>query len=176
MTSPPPILADLRQATADDHARLEDMTLGSKIMDGSLTPEEYDRLIKWQASAHRALEPLVAGYAADGYAYRSRFGAPQGGPAGPTVDHDTATGIIYVLEGSSLGGSMIYKKLRENPALSSKAPFAFYRDQADWGLRQWRSFVAYLKGRNFDDAAIARAREGAWQAFARFEAEWKATP
>ncbi len=177
MKSPaPPVLDALRAATTDIHANLERMTFGDKIMNGTLTSTEYERLLQWQQTAHLALEPMVSGFAGGEYTYRSRFAThvQWAEPTEPRIDPATAIGILYVLEGSSLGGSLIYRKLQENPALTDKAPFAFYRDQAEWGLKQWRAFLACLSAIPLDPAAIQQATGGARAAFSRFEAEWLA--
>lgn len=173
MKQAPPILTALRTATRADHDRLEAMTLGDRIMDGSLTLDEYERIVDWQRRSHLALEPLVDGFRTDRYAYRRRFpdGAADAGTS--PADRATAVGTLYVLEGSSLGGSMIYRKLLENPALAPAAPFAFYRDQADWGISQWRDLMAYLQEQPFNEEETARAVAAAHAAFGRFAAEWE---
>ncbi|WP_116127806.1 biliverdin-producing heme oxygenase [Lewinella sp. IMCC34183] len=173
MKSALPILDALRAATAEDHQRLESATLGDRIMDGSLSLPEYRRILEWQRRSHALLEPSVADFAAGEYAYRRRFPAPAGAPPPEKVDRATVIGIIYVLEGSSLGGSLIYRKLQDNPALASAAPFSFYRDQADWGLQQWRSFLAYLRQATFTEEEIERATASARDAFGRFTTEWR---
>ncbi|THH36353.1 biliverdin-producing heme oxygenase [Neolewinella litorea] len=172
------LLTALRQSTRADHEALEELTLGEKIMDGSLTAAEYRRIIDWQRRSHLKLEPRVIGFRAGDYAYRPRFVAPAAPPQSETrkTDKATAVGILYVLEGASLGGSLIYRKLQGNASLASEAPFDFYREQAEWGLQQWRNFVAYLNGESFTTDATERAADAAREAFATFRREWIAVP
>ncbi|NJB86642.1 heme oxygenase [Lewinella marina] len=175
MSTSPAILTALRHATRADHQALEEVSLGNKIMDGSLSAPEYRRLIDWQRRSHLVLEPQVAGFQDGNYGYRPRFLAPAA-PGQTQVDRAGAVGILYVLEGASLGGSLIYRKLQSNPALAGQGPFTFYRDQADWGLQQWRAFVNFLGRSPFSPADIARATAAAREAFATFRREWTRVP
>ncbi len=168
------MLAALRSATSAAHTQLEAATLGAKIMDGSLTPEEYARIIDWQRRAHLALEPALYAFAGGNYRYQARFPIDSAVPCEPPLDRATAIGRLYVLEGSSLGGTMIYRKLRQLPALSSFAPFDFYRAQSEWGLKQWKSFVGYLKETPFTDEEIRQATASALDTFAEFGRLWRA--
>ena len=172
---PSSLLAALRQSTRADHERLESLTYGAKIMDGSLTAAEYRRLLEWQRRAHAVLEPQIAGFQRNGYAYRPRFDVPQK-PGAKTADLPRALGILYVLEGGSLGGSVILRKLHANAALESEAPFTFYQQQAEWGVAQWRAFTKMLSTISLSSDDMQRAVAGARDAFGRFEAEWRAMP
>ena len=169
-----PLLQVLRHGTQTAHQQLETVTLGDKIMDGSLTPAEYRRLLAWQRAAHEALEPTVVGFSLEDYRYRPRF-VTDTEQAHLTRDLATTTGRVYVLEGASLGGSIIYHTLQANASLTEEAPFTFYRDQADWGLRQWRSFVAALNTRSFTQEEIETAVRSARNTFATFARQWTAT-
>ena len=172
-----PLLAELREHTRTDHDRLEGMTLGAKIMDGTLTAAEYRRIIDWQRRAHLTLEPLARQLRLGAYTYRSRFAPPPiAVGAAPSVSAPPlplAVGTAYVLEGASLGGSVIYRKLLENPHLQQEAPFTFYQQQSEWGLAQWRQFVAALMswtpGEQQRTATVASAR----QAFRTFTETWQ---
>ena len=100
------ILTAMRSATRAAHEYLESLTLGHKIMDGSLSPHEYRRILAWQRAAHQTLEPAVRDFSVDTYHYRPRFPSadtPQ--PTGGRPDRATAIGILYVLEGASLGAA-----------------------------------------------------------------------
>ena len=167
-----PILSALRTGTQQQHDELEAVTLGDRIMDGSLTPAEYRRLIDWQRRAHQALEPGVQHFTLDEYRYRERFPAVTASSLS-TTDLATGVGTVYVLEGASLGGTAIYRKLLDNPALQEKQPFAFYRDQAEWGLAQWRRFVAALDQQAFAEEEIRQAVRAARAAFSTFERHWR---
>ena len=174
---PPPVLLRLRAATAPAHDELERLSGSRRITDGRLTPAEYDRLIDWQARAHRHLEPLVLGYATPEYRYRSRrdvldFAPHEGVPDLPT-DRLVSLGTAYVLEGGSLGGTVILKHLRANPGLASRAPFPFYAAQAEFGVPQWRAYLTHLAGLTLTDAEEERVVAAAVAAFATFKQQWE---
>ena len=166
------LLTHLRKATRAAHARLESISLGNRIMAGTLTPAEYERLIVWQQRAHATLEPQIHDFAVPGYAYRPRLPIDIPVPSEPT-DLPTAIGILYVLEGGSLGGSLIYKALLANPGLSDYAPFDFYRHQATTGVKQWRAFVTYLRTLDFSAEQTQRAGDSAVATFRQFERLWQ---
>ena len=179
-----PLLAELREHTRTDHDRLEEMTLGARIMDGTLTAAEYRRIIDWQRRAHKKLEPLARQLCLGAYAYRSRFELPAAtrqlvphsvGTAPPVVEPplSVAVGTAYVLEGASLGGSVIYRKLLANPRLAEEAPFTFYRQQSEWGLAQWRQFVAALTSWNPSEGERIATVASAQRAFRTFAETWQ---
>ena len=173
MSAAKDLLSTLRGRTRPLHDRLESLTLGHRIMDGSLTPAEYRQLLDWQRRAHQQLEPAVAEFTGEGYRYRRRFPAVVASAETlATVGLPVALGILYVLEGASLGGSVILRQLRANPALNDEAPFDFYAAQAEWGLSQWRSFVAYAQKLDLSTPEIDRAAESAVNTFSVFERLW----
>ena len=178
-TPPPisPLLTALRTATAPAHRALEERTGGSRILDGSLTLVEYERLIRWQAAAHRVLEPYAV-IEAVGFHSRSRLASLPETPL-PTLDGlqlgddlPSRIGVAYVLEGGSLGGSLILRKLRANPRVAAAAPFPFYAWQAAHGLQQWRAFVASLATLDLSEAEIDRAAQSAVHTFELFGRLW----
>lgn len=167
------LLTHLRSTTRPAHERLESISLGGRIMAGTLTPAEYERLIDWQQRTHRLLEPQVREFSAPGYRYSPRTQPAEGSLSAETTDLPTAVGILYVLEGGSLGGSLIHKALGANPALNGYAPFPFYQHQATTGVKQWRAFVAYLRTLDFSPAEIQRAGDSAVATFRQFERAWQ---
>jgi heme oxygenase len=168
----PPVLTALREATREAHEALESITYGDRILDGSLGVGEYRRLLEWQRRSYGALEPLVGRVRGKNYRYRSRF--DHSVPTSPQLTLPEQVGLLYVLEGSSLGGSVIYRKLLENPRLAGEAPFTFYHQQAEWGVRQWRSFLGYLGTLSLTGEDERTAARSARRAFATFRSEWEA--
>ena len=180
-TSPPPILSALRARTTDAHRSLEEHTDSGKITSGELSLREYERLIRWQTSAHQHLEP---GLAADAD-YASRLPAlrrdlvllqldepsPPPLPSEPLDDVDRI-GLRYVLEGASLGGAVILKALQRTPALQHLDDFHFFAYQKEHGLPQWRTWVQGLRDRDFSDADIERATARAQWGFGVFRELW----
>lgn len=179
----PSILTTLRKATAKQHRALERISNAAAIMDGSLDVEGYRRLINWQARAHAHLEPYLE-FAWDNYRYQSRQSVlPAYQPQTDDLrnlrwvaDPDKATvalGFAYVLEGGSLGGTMILKHLRKNKSLHAHQPFPFYQHQAECGLRSWKKYVTLLASTDFSDAQTEEIVAGAQDAFTVFAHLWR---
>lgn len=154
-------------------------------MDGTIAPDAYLRLLDWQARAHALLEPVVLSQRWEGYTYQSRMSAlPDIASDGKTSagkreasfpeDPLFALGVAYVLEGGSLGGSLIHKKLLANQGLKMYRPFSFYERQARLGVMQWRSYLKYLATTTFTTQEIERITEGGQAAFAVFRDCWLA--
>ena len=146
-------------------------------MEGTLAPAAYRRFIAWQYLAHARSEPGLAEFpwrdhAAD-YAYAARLpqlnqevaaaDRPVAEPLPPPATLAVATGRAYVLEGSSLGGNVIFGHLERNPRLAAFAPFAHYAFQRAHGVGQWRRFAAFAKTHVWSAAeaeeAVVAARE-----------------
>jgi heme oxygenase len=73
-------------------------------------------------------------------------------------------GVAYVVEGSQLGGAVLYKRLAERLA---PHPLAYLKGAAEGPGPRWRAFMAALKADVQGEAAVAQACLGAQDAFAR---------
>ncbi len=172
------LLLRLREATAAAHRGLETATASNRILNRELTPGEYDLIIDWQSRAHRALEPLALAYANPAYQYRSRREFLPGGrcniseTAVPSVDPLVALGTAYVLEGGSLGGAVIHRHLLNNEQLTERQPFLFYAAQAEFGVGQWKRYVAHLGQLSLSEAEQLQVVAAANAAFATFRRLW----
>lgn len=69
-------------------------------------------------------------------------------------------GLIYVSEGSAMGGQFILKKLQTNPCLNQVDAFRFYEGDGDKSLKNWQFFKKYLDEQDKDhlDDIILGAR------------------
>jgi heme oxygenase len=72
-------------------------------------------------------------------------------------------GVAYVVEGSQLGGAVLYKRLAEPLA---PHPLSYLKPDADGPGPRWRAFSAALRAALRSDADIAEACAGARAAFA----------
>lgn len=168
-------LAALRAATANRHAAL-DSGLPIGAPDASLA--DYAAHL---ALLHAWLAPLQAWLAgfADGPAYDHgpRLGlieadlAEAGAPVVACApDHAwpaTATpayrwGVHYVIEGSQLGGAVLYDRLRERLA---PHPLRYLKGDAAGPGPRWRAFTQALRAGVRSQAEIADACAGACAAF-----------
>jgi heme oxygenase (biliverdin-IX-beta and delta-forming) len=71
-------------------------------------------------------------------------------------------GVSYVIEGSQLGGAVLYQRLHER---LSPHPLRYLRGEPDGPGPRWRAFMLALRAHVRDDAAIAQACAGACDAF-----------
>ncbi|WP_426190465.1 biliverdin-producing heme oxygenase [Massilia sp. DWR3-1-1] len=73
-------------------------------------------------------------------------------------------GVAYVVEGSQLGGAVLYQRLAERLA---PHPLAYLKPPADGPGPRWRAVMAALRAQVRTDAELADACDGACAAFAR---------
>ena len=84
----------------------------------------------------------------------------------PWPQHASAAyrwGVAYVVEGSQLGGAVLYKRLAERLA---PHPLGYLRTEAGPGPR-WRMFLDALRGAVQSPKAVVEACQGACDAFDR---------
>lgn len=80
------------------------------------------------------------------------------------ADHHAAYrwGVCYVVEGSQLGGAVLYKQLQ---AQLSPHPLRYLAGEGEPVGPRWRGFVQALEQHVTDETAVRRACEGAIQTF-----------
>lgn len=88
----------------------------------------------------------------------------------PDTSGDAAAmGTCYVMEGSTLGGTVITKVIRDkNPDLPSNA-FTFFSGYGEDNMKMWQSFVARFNEVLQSEEQINKAIESANAAFAGLE-------
>lgn len=178
-----PVLQRLKHRTADLHLEAERHV---RILDPDATDETYARYLTKMFGFHAPLELAFARHAgleAAGFAaaQRAKRGwiahdlAALGVESSPPLcaqlpdlgDVLRATGVAYVIEGSTLGGRFILTKMRPRFGHLMGRATRFlegYRD--DTGTR-WKQFAALAERILYDDAAIDRAVLGARDTFVR---------
>lgn len=157
----------LKQATSSQHDQLEQLMFVDKIMNGSLSVEEYKQILLTNYLVHAGLEKsLYEGLDPDlkqelQISHREKLTAlkqdlqelnitlPQNNTDKNSIQipqNNAATlGAMYVLEGATLGGNVIVKKLKINPNLQ-KLPLNFHYYQiygADL-VSRWKNFCQVL--------------------------------
>ncbi len=160
------ILERLKTETSDAHDRVEALAASDRIMNGSLTPEEYQQLILRNYVLHAAYEPMLdEAIARNGmdelnYAERKKLSflerdLQEMGLAIPEVDFapsfaaatpEEVFGSMYVMEGSTLGGSVIRRRLVSLPEFAG-LPFHFYGCYGDRTGPMWNAFKTVVAER-----------------------------
>jgi heme oxygenase len=152
----------LKSATLGLHQQTEALMPSAALLDGSLGLEAYAQLISALYRIHALLEqplqtalqahPRLAGHyqpqlpslAHDLQALEAATPCP----APPTTlpDHSAATlaGMMYVLQGATLGGQVILKGLKKNERLAH-LPHQYYTGHGPQTGEKWKSFVETLE-------------------------------
>lgn len=170
-----PVVDRLRSATSELHRRIEaSLDIVARLSNSAVRP----RLIRKYAALHIPADASLGPYLADvqGLDFRCRSRAPlllrfAGKAALPTfplpASRGEALGMLYVLEGSTLGGRLILRMLAargvEDPDLAFLDPYG-----AETG-RRWRSFLLVLSREIDDEDEIAEACRGARSGFCHAE-------
>lgn len=152
----------LKEKTASSHTQLEQALFASAIMDGSFTPANYNIVLRVNYLVHYLLEPIFFIILSNkiqeevGLLKRKKTGALaediQASGIDPTTDQSLdisvpdlenegeALGALYVLEGATLGGQVIIRRLKKDPAFSS-SPLAYYNVYAAETGTMWKQFL-----------------------------------
>lgn len=163
------ILEKLRAETRADHDELEAIGLSEKIMNGTLTPDEYKKLVRVHYLVHRSLEKQLEKQNVQQYfpelRYEERKKLPlirkdiaelgmdetdlqRESPAGDLPDPEVPYGLLgtmYVMEGATLGGMVIVKSLRKNDHLKEIDTFHYFGCYGGETGTQWKQFLEVLK-------------------------------
>jgi len=167
---------ELKIATRPNHDELENLMFVNEIMNKSLTSSDYAQILSTNYIVHTLLEPKiqaalgedikialhidarfkVAALAADlkeselDVAALDLY-AGDFEPKDFTEAH--ALGALYVLEGATLGGNVIQKKLRNTPGFEDLG-LNYYTVYKDELMNRWVSFVQLLNTTDTNDAAV----------------------
>ena len=157
----------LKRATQDNHDELENLMYVQEIMSGSLPVGHYKQILitnyvvhkLYEAPLYSALPQLLAGEI--NLYFRYKLAALEADMQElqlplpnidslvyPAINYDADAkilGALYVLEGATLGGSVIVKKLKTNPNLNAlNLNFNYYQVYGDQLIANWKTFVAVL--------------------------------
>ena len=184
------IIDSLRSETRPHHDRLEEVAASDKLETGTLSAEEYLKLLKANYAAHRQLEKAVSsvGEMQQLSEERQKLGLlekdlQQAGLAPESVwkqlesqlpdpQLDTqhqALGAQYVMEGATLGGVVILKSLQQHPQLQQYQPFHYYGCYGGDTGRQWSGFKKLLLERAQTPQQHEQVLDGARTAYQLFE-------
>jgi len=182
------ILERLKTETRPYHDRIEEVGFSNQIMSGQLTLDEYKMLVINNYRMHKLVEGKMAQMpevtALEGLDFESRkktallakdltdlgLNPDDYTTEGMNIDlsdFHKAMGVYYVLEGSTLGGSVIARKLATNPNLANEGltDFNFYGCYGDMVGPRWKAFQQVLLNVATDTAAEDKMVAGASAAF-----------
>jgi len=179
----------LRGETRPQHEAMEKVGFSDKIMSGQLSLDDYKILIRNNYIMNQIMErgvEAVEGFTAiPGLNYESR-------KKGALLEKDLevlglnkaeidannyafnfnnlheALGAFYVMEGSTLGGSVISRQLAKTDSLSSVSEFNFYGCYGDMVGPNWKAFQSVLLEQASDATKEDQMVAGAAKAFDYF--------
>jgi heme oxygenase (biliverdin-IX-beta and delta-forming) len=174
----------LRAATRDAHERAERVPVLTHLARGAIDEKRYGAMLtslaalfsRWENEQREFLRHEAANA---GWRYASRTEALRCDlrdlgiatnilPGRLAYGHDRATswGMLYVVEGSALGGQILAASARRAMPGCTATRFFGIADARDG---TWRDFCAVLDAALASEDAIERARRGADAMFARYD-------
>ncbi|MEL6626224.1 MAG: biliverdin-producing heme oxygenase [Bacteroidota bacterium] len=153
----------LKENTKPLHDQTEFVMKSREMMDLSYTVEEYIRFLQIQLRFHQVLEtvllahPRISGHEQLDWPRRRRSHLAMQDlemlEANPTLDsiihfpdkcEAEVWGMLYVAEGSTLGGNVILKALKKNPNFEHVSAWKFLGYYGGETGTKWREFLAIL--------------------------------
>jgi len=169
----------LRDATHVEHQRLEDrLDIFSRIATATARRDLASRFFRFHAGAEAGLAPHLADIEGLDFAARRRtprlladlaaLGAAVPDDIAPVAceSRGAALGFFYVLEGSTLGGRVIRRRMEERG--EGMVGLSFLDPYGERGGERWRAFLEVLEREaqtpGFERDAVAGALAGFSQA------------
>jgi len=161
----------LKDATKPHHDELEQLMFVGQIMDGSLTPMQYQKLLVANYLTHVYFEEYIYSHLSPalqeelGISERVKlpallkdveellipipvYNAGQNALPMPAADDASLLGAMYVLEGATLGGHVIVKRLLINPHLQQlDLNYHYYQVYGQELINKWKLFCQVLNTR-----------------------------
>ncbi|MDD5158952.1 MAG: biliverdin-producing heme oxygenase [Sulfuricurvum sp.] len=154
----------LKELTAPFHAELEKTPVAIALAEGSITREDYAIYLTKLAAIHQTLEPILIGMREWAHyeinpALRTRFALLKADLAAleqeipytestvfidtpPTFE--TAIGMMYVLEGSTMGGQILSRKLSHMIGADGVPCTRYFQAYGENTMRLWGEFCQFL--------------------------------
>lgn len=185
-TPPSSVLSALRAGTHTLHVALEKRL---PFFSDTLDLERYTQLLAAYYGFYQALESnLLACELPEGFELSTRLKTPALQQdlralnvhieALPLCDNfpplnnpASVLGVLYVLEGATLGGNVLRKHVSEQLGLDADNGCAFLYVYGESTGKQWKAFLDYLGSVPLDAAAQALAVHAACSTFSSFE-QW----
>lgn len=173
------MLTKLREETRDLHEKLEGNNLATKIIDHSISLEEYEMLLYQNLLAYRKVENNIRQFLSfednsktDQLKLDLRALGVRENPAWDVeftcTNEAEAIGAAYVIEGSAMGGMMIGREIHNCKALKDLPKQHFFSGSRE-AAKSWNSFLKMLRKTCFTVEEIDAASEKAKETFQLFE-------
>lgn len=178
------MLTNLREETRKLHEKLEGNNLASRIIDHSISREEYAILLYQNLLACAKVEDAIREFLPSEDISKTDklrrdlkdLGVKQADASWDfqfdCANEAEAIGAAYVIEGSAMGGMMIGREIPNCEALKDLPAQHFFSGSRD-AAKGWNVFLKRLRNSSFSEAEIFAASEKAKETFGLFEAAFK---
>ena len=181
------ILKHLKTQTATLHQKTEEDNLAKFILDHSIDVATYTQLLQQNYLAYARIDRILEANSASlddnlkVYADAAKSKAlaedltdldaeiPQ--VESTTVQFSSAylLGLIYVVEGSMMGGLLIRKNLESCEHLKDKTMHHFFGKSAPEVMQRWKNFTGAVEEKTYSEQEHQEAVDGAHAAFMIFK-------
>ncbi len=171
------MLNRLREETEILHREIEKDNLANKIMDHSISLEEYSLLLLQNYIAYERAEAEIANHLESYKSEKtSRLHEDLKNLGVSDCQYEIhfsckneaeAIGAAYVIEGSAMGGMLIGKEIKNCSSLESLPQQYFFNGERS-SMNGWNSFLKMLRSREFTETEIEQATEKAKETFKLF--------
>ncbi|TYP77355.1 heme oxygenase [Aquimarina intermedia] len=182
------MLKILKEQTANLHQGVEQSNDAGLIMEHSIGLEAYRNLLQQNLRAYSTIENYINEHSDRLPAQIKQFVSTQKSAvlrkdlAQLSEEYETTEislkqkpspmqliGMLYVIEGSMLGGMMISKHLPKCPALQEIKEHHFFGGDPKVHVARWKSFCATIEASDYNEHDINEAVLGANAAFNVFK-------
>ena len=182
----------LRKATHADHVRLNRHPMLCQLTQPELTLAQYIRIVEAYTHFYRRIEMrILQTTPAPDFFYESRRktawldsdlknlgsltpGLPplaeQHWDIGPINGIGELAGVLYAIEGSTLGGQVIGRHLAQHLGLKADSGARFFNGYGAETQARWQAFCLWLETLNAQSDQIAHAQASARKLFCHLEA------
>lgn len=183
MTTPTP-METLKAKTSHWHNELEKHAQSRNIMDLSMSRDGFERLLVFQYALHQCIEPQIVPVLDEHWpalnygAERQKLSAltsdlvklktdihPPSVEAGFIQSPFHALGCAYVLEGSTLGGQVILRHLKQIPEIAVDEPFNYYALYGSEVGPRWKVFQELVNNAVDTEEKLTEITEAAVKTF-----------
>jgi heme oxygenase len=184
----PVVRTVLRQATHEHHNQLNRHSMLAGLTQPDYTINEYQKLLCAYVGLYQALEQLILSFLSDNetqFDYRPRLKSAwllqdlayfhiepdsfsHASQALNIKNRGDLIGILYVIEGSTLGGQLISKHLAKNLGITPETGGRFFGGYGENTATFWTDFLHFAANLDGNESECMAAKNSACQTFQLF--------
>lgn len=155
-------LNNIKSKTADSHRKLESLPISASILSPSMKTADYIHYLCLMHDVHKNVEeliyPMLSGIIADLNERKKKHlieedllylnhnkSASNNVFDSANLTVPFALGILYVVEGSTLGGRFILKNIMTVPGLDKDQGISYFKGYGEKTGSYWKSFLTFLE-------------------------------